>query len=91
MDPAYREILLRAITDLEPDHRPKVDKSKCSRCEAPHPPFRCLHCFHAPFMCGRCMVKEHISNPLHRIEQWSGNECEGGLAGASLKSLGLCL
>ncbi|KAJ3710041.1 hypothetical protein C8R42DRAFT_597743 [Lentinula raphanica] len=46
------------------------DKCSCSR-EAPAL-FRCRECFSKKLMCRVCCVKRHLDNPLHFIEEWSG-------------------
>ncbi|KAJ7145502.1 hypothetical protein C8R46DRAFT_918383, partial [Mycena filopes] len=48
---------------------------------------RCQDCDGCELLATECMVREHASNPLHRVEKW--NWAEGCFERVSLKSLGL--
>ncbi|KAJ7912863.1 hypothetical protein B0H13DRAFT_2232401 [Mycena leptocephala] len=55
------------------------------RVDACWPEFRCRDCFGDDLLCSKCMVDRHKQNPLHAIEQYTGELFEQ----ATLKSLGL--
>ncbi|PPQ77567.1 hypothetical protein CVT26_006159 [Gymnopilus dilepis] len=51
------------------------------------PEYRCNECFLPDLTCKACCVKRHRTNPLHRIQQWSGTH----FTPVSLQSLGLTI
>ncbi|KAL0573000.1 hypothetical protein V5O48_008967 [Marasmius crinis-equi] len=49
--------------------------------------YRCKNCFVGDLVCGGCCVRRHRSNPLHRIEVWTGSVFRR----ATLQALGLVI
>ncbi|KAG6836139.1 hypothetical protein H0H93_011016 [Arthromyces matolae] len=47
--------------------------------------YRCVDCFHSDLQCKECIVTDHKSLPLHRIERWNDTFFEK----TTLKKLGL--
>ncbi|PCH36136.1 hypothetical protein WOLCODRAFT_81581, partial [Wolfiporia cocos MD-104 SS10] len=35
---------------------------------------QCMDCYHSVPSCARCVVNDHLTNPLHRIEQWDDED-----------------
>jgi len=48
------------------------NEGQCVQCAEPGR-WRCKDCTMAPLLCRSCMRHSHRSNPLHRIQCWSGN------------------
>lgn len=46
--------------------------------ERSKPEYRCRECISSLFFCEACIVAEHSSMPLHRIERWNGSFFEPG-------------
>ncbi|KIJ44557.1 hypothetical protein M422DRAFT_47290 [Sphaerobolus stellatus SS14] len=44
-------------------------KAQCGYCDSVHDPlYRCLDCFGLSMRCGQCMLNNHATQPLHRLE-----------------------
>ncbi|PPR03552.1 hypothetical protein CVT24_007599 [Panaeolus cyanescens] len=44
----------------------------CGMCKSAKAVWRCKDCFLSAPQCRRCIREDHIKNPLHRIECWTG-------------------
>ncbi|KAK0436813.1 uncharacterized protein EV420DRAFT_1672100 [Desarmillaria tabescens] len=44
----------------------------CHRCDAEQGSYRCVSCFNGRLLCQGCIVREHNSTPLHKVEEWTG-------------------
>ncbi|KAG1732569.1 hypothetical protein EDB19DRAFT_2003561 [Suillus lakei] len=49
------------------------------------PLYRCRDCFGIKMVCQACVIRRHLSNPLHRIDMWNSKFFES----VTLKTLGL--
>ncbi|KIJ36841.1 hypothetical protein M422DRAFT_50824 [Sphaerobolus stellatus SS14] len=48
-------------------------KARCGYCDSVHDPvYHCLDCFGLSMQCGQCMLNNHATQPLHRLEKWNG-------------------
>lgn len=45
---------------------------RCTECSAPTGAWRCSNCLGRPVYCTGCCRQAHEKNPLHRVEQWTG-------------------
>ncbi|KAJ7694387.1 hypothetical protein B0H17DRAFT_466089 [Mycena rosella] len=82
MNPDIRDIILEELR-RHGEHAPR--QALCRRCRSGVQRHRCRDCFWAQPMCAACVVAEHGSHPLHRIQTWSG----GIWVPETLKNLGL--
>lgn len=83
----HAQQLLDELRDLH--HSDDVDIG-CTNCSSPSPEtaaFRCRDCFHSPLLCKSCIVTSHVLNPLHMVEEWTGQY----FARRTLGSLGLVI
>ncbi|KAJ6590439.1 hypothetical protein DFH09DRAFT_1074071 [Mycena vulgaris] len=81
----YRDLFLETIIHLEGrgDHR---SYSVCASCRVDKADHRCHDCMSGgELICKDCMVVQHRTYPLHRVEYWTGTFFEK----KSLKELGL--
>ncbi|KAK0486528.1 hypothetical protein IW261DRAFT_1321243, partial [Armillaria novae-zelandiae] len=44
----------------------------CHRCNVEVATYRCVSCFDGRLLCQSCIVGEHHSTPLHKVEEWTG-------------------
>ena len=86
--------ILRAWLDLRSDYLAMAleleappANADCESCKQSRFEYRCQECFPCPFICGNCCLKNHGSQPFHKIEKWNG-KC---FIPADLQSLGLVL
>ncbi|KAG1800650.1 hypothetical protein EV424DRAFT_1474814 [Suillus variegatus] len=49
------------------------------------PLYRCRDCFGVEMVCQACVIRRHLSNPLHHIDMWNGKFFQS----VTLKTLGL--
>jgi hypothetical protein len=49
-------------------HDGRAGESSCSFCEDGNGLYKCKECFGGRLHCQACIVKQHLSHPLHRIE-----------------------
>ncbi len=60
----------------------------CASCQMPGAAnYRCCECFNASPICATCIVKQHQSHPLHRIQKWTGTFFDAH----TLRELGLIM
>ncbi|KAJ7881655.1 hypothetical protein B0H13DRAFT_2345100 [Mycena leptocephala] len=88
LDPVFRDFLLQCIIDRDLNPAPpRVLKGTChgAGCTDPLPKYRCLDCFAAEDLCISCLLEQHIHNPLHKIEMWTGRD----FSPVDLKSVGM--
>ncbi|KAJ7026230.1 hypothetical protein C8F04DRAFT_1268406 [Mycena alexandri] len=62
----YLHLLLRL------DGTGDADVETCPCCKAATPTIRCRDCFGEHMYCRECTVQIHASNPLHIIDEWTG-------------------
>ncbi|KAF7342850.1 CxC2 domain-containing protein [Mycena sanguinolenta] len=49
-----------------------ANRDLCPRCNMEIPKYRCQECTGGALLCRDCCVKEHATNPLHVIFEWTG-------------------
>ena len=47
--------------------------AQCCRCKSRTSPWRCLDCHGRPIYCDKCLYADHVVNPFHRIEIFTGS------------------
>ncbi|KAJ6513582.1 hypothetical protein C8R47DRAFT_962737 [Mycena vitilis] len=67
-----RDIFLMQL--LRRDGCGKASTTLCPRCKVTGnlPKYRCRECAGGLLLCRSCCLDEHVSNPLHMIEEWNG-------------------
>lgn len=63
-----RPLFLQKLLEAE---APRSD-GKCSKCKRANGSWRCKDCYGNPTYCQPCLQDQHILDPFHRVEVWSG-------------------
>ncbi|KAL0576148.1 hypothetical protein V5O48_005839 [Marasmius crinis-equi] len=66
----HRDEYLDHILVLEGRGRMHANEGKCARCTSECASFRCKMCWGLRVVCRSCLVKTHVDEPLHHIEEW---------------------
>ncbi|KAK7025589.1 hypothetical protein VNI00_015882 [Paramarasmius palmivorus] len=80
----YRDHYLDAMMVVE--GRGRFFTDTCCRCGENQPRYRCKDCFGLRMYCRSCVVLNHLTQPLHVIEEWTSRSF---FQGTSLRELGL--
>ncbi|KAL0567068.1 hypothetical protein V5O48_014920 [Marasmius crinis-equi] len=80
---SHRDEYLDSV--LITEGRGRFFDGKCERCESPDAEYRCLACDGLRVVCRACIIRTHLDEPLHGIQQWRSSYFQP----TSLKEIGL--
>ncbi|KAN0113379.1 hypothetical protein V8E52_007780, partial [Russula decolorans] len=54
-------------------HDGRAGESSCLFCGDSNGLYKCKECFGCRLHCQACVIEQHASHPLHRIDQWKSS------------------